>query len=90
MKMENLIFQCYFQGKAKVLAALATLAVNGHGLSVKFLWWNSHLNTLQLALESLPHPHTLGHIIDWDPSLGYIDQNLVCELKISMSPTREG
>jgi hypothetical protein len=37
IKMENLIFQCHFQGKAKVLAAPTTLAVNGHGLSVKFL-----------------------------------------------------
>jgi hypothetical protein len=41
-------------------------------------------------LQAAPPPHTLGHIIDWDPNLSYIDQNLVCELKISMSPTRQG
>jgi hypothetical protein len=31
IKLENLIFQCHFQGKAKVQAARATLAVNSHG-----------------------------------------------------------
>jgi hypothetical protein len=37
MKMENFLFQCHFQGKAKVLAAPATLAVNGLGFTMKFL-----------------------------------------------------
>jgi hypothetical protein len=83
-------FQCHLQGKARVQAAPATLAVNGHGFTVKFLWLNSHLNILQPALASQPPHHTLGHIIDWDPHLSYIDQNLVCKLKISMSPSRQG
>jgi hypothetical protein len=37
-----------------------------------------------------PPPHSQGHIIDLDPQVSYIDQNLVCKLKISMSPTRQG
>jgi hypothetical protein len=47
------------------------------------IYYNQHLHA------TLP-PHTPGHIIDWDPNLGNIDQNLVCELKISMSPIMQG
>jgi hypothetical protein len=89
-KLENSESQFHLQGKARVQPALATLAVNGHGFTVKFLWLDSHLNILQPALSSQAPLHTPGHIIDWDPNLSYIDQNLVCELKISMSPTRQG
>jgi hypothetical protein len=34
IKIENLKFQCHLQGKGKVLAAPATLAVNGHGFTL--------------------------------------------------------
>jgi hypothetical protein len=62
IKIENLKFQCHLQGKARVNPAPATLAVNGHGFTVKFLWWNSHLNTLQPALAGHPPPsHTRPH-----------------------------
>jgi hypothetical protein len=36
-KLENSESQFHLQGKARVQPALATLAVNGHGFTVKFL-----------------------------------------------------
>jgi hypothetical protein len=91
-KLENSESQFHLQGKARVQPAPTILAVNGHGFTLNIFQRYSQLNTLQpvLASQPPPRPHTPGHIIDWNPNLSYIDQNLVCELKISMSPTRQG
>jgi hypothetical protein len=86
-------FQCHQQGKARIQAAPATLAVNGHGFTVKnfMMEFTSQYITTSPTSSCKPGPpHTPGHIIDSDPHLSCIEQNLVCELKISMLPTGQG
>jgi hypothetical protein len=76
--LENSESQLHSKGKARVIPAPATLAVNGHGISVKFLWRNSHLNTLQSALASHPPPsHTRpNHRLGFKPWLHWPEFSL--------------
>jgi hypothetical protein len=57
-KLEYSESQFHLQGKARVQPAPATLAINGHGFTMKFLWLDSHLNILQPTLASQPPPLT--------------------------------
>jgi hypothetical protein len=60
-------FQCHLQSKARVQPAPTTLAVNGHGFTVRFFWWNSHLNTLRPAQPTLAsQPPPLTHQATWE------------------------
>jgi hypothetical protein len=60
-KLENSESQVYLQGKARVNPAPATLAVNGHGFTVKFLWiihTSIHYNQYLQASPPLTHQAT--------------------------------
>jgi hypothetical protein len=76
--LENSESQVYLQGKARVNPASATLAVNGHGFTLNIFQLFSHLYTFHPAhptLASQAPPHILGHIIDSEPHLSFLDKN---------------
>jgi hypothetical protein len=94
IRIENLEFQCHLQGKARVNPAPATLAVNGHGITLTIFHLFSHPYTFHPAHPPLasppPPPHIPGHIIYSEPHLSYLDKNENGKFLISMSLPRQG
>jgi hypothetical protein len=77
IKIENLKFQCHLHGKARVNPAPATLAVNGHGITLTIFHLFSPPYTFHLAhptLASQPPHHIPGDIIDSNPHLRFLDK----------------